>query len=24
VGDNVRVVTQYNGLQYVATELTKN
>jgi hypothetical protein len=24
VGDNVRVVTQYNGLQYVAVELTKN
>lgn len=24
VGDNVRVVTQYNGLQYVATELAKN
>ena len=24
LGDNVRVVTQYNGLQYVATELTKN
>jgi hypothetical protein len=24
VGDNVRVVTQYNGLQYVATDLTKN
>lgn len=24
VGDNVRIVTQYNGLQYVAIELTKN
>ena len=24
VGDSVRVVTQYNGLQYVATELAKN
>jgi hypothetical protein len=24
IGDSVRVVTQYNGLQYVATELTKN